>query len=188
MSEPAYRDEDEDDRSMVRDRDHEHATVDRPVQRVAVESTTPMRTMSPSRGLLRTLLTLLGVAGIVVSAFLDWTQGITGIRLSDRVFFTTTFTTTSLFVASAGFVAIAIGLVALLGIASLNGWPTRLAGALGLAAFILVLISMYRAPNMSLPQDISAGLWVLLAGSLVCVIAGFVPGTKVVERNRVATA
>jgi hypothetical protein len=183
MSEPAYRQEVEDDRPTT----PPQGVVNRPVQRVAVENTTPVKAMAPGRGILRVLLTLLGVAGIVVSAFLHWVGGTTGIRLTDRAFLTTTFPTTSVFVATAGFVAIVIGLLALLGLTSLNGWPTRLAGALGLAAFILVLISIYRSPTMSLPQDIEAGLWVLLAGSLVCVIAGLIPTERVVERRHMAS-
>jgi hypothetical protein len=188
MSEPAYRrdvGDVGDDRATLAE--HEPGVVDRPVQRVAVENTTPVKTMAPGRGIVRVLLSLLGAAGIVVSAFLNWIDGTTGIRLSDRVFFTTTFSRTSIFVATAGFVAIVIGLLALLGLASLNGWPTRLAGALGLAAFILAGISIYRSPAMSLPQDIQAGLWLLLAGSLVCVIAGMIPTTKVVDRPHIAT-
>jgi hypothetical protein len=164
--------------------EHTHEGVDRPRPLPVA----PVRQLTAGRGLLRAVLTLIGVAGIVVSAFLVWVNQTDAIRLSDRVFFATTFGTTSLFVASAGFVAIVIGLLTLLGLASINGWPTRLGGALGIAAFVLALITLYRSTGYSLPQDIGPGLWLLLAGSLVCIVAGFVPTTKVVGRRDMGMA
>jgi hypothetical protein len=194
MSDVAHQHEPMDETGRVEPVGHEHVhgpeAVERPVRNVEMETSTstPVRTVSPGRGILRALLTVVGVAGIELSAFLAWVGGTDGVRLSDRAFITTTFSSTGLFVQSAGFVAIVVGLIALLGIASLGGWPIRLGGALGLAAFILVLISMARSSAFSLPKDIGPGLWVLLAGSLVCVIAGMVPATRIVERHEVAAA
>lgn len=201
MSEPAYTNEPAEPSRPTRpafaDRDaparpappeHTHEPFDRHEAYAVDRPTRPVRKLSAGLGLLRAFLTLIGVAGIVVSAFLVWVNQTDAVRLSDRVFFATTFGTTSRFVATAGLVAIVIGLISLLGLASINGWPTRLGGALGIAAFILVLITMGRAAGYSLPQDIGPGLWLLLAGSLVCVVAGFVPTTRIVGRRDMGMA
>jgi hypothetical protein len=160
--------------------------VERPVERTVVESTTPT-TISPARGVLRIVLVALGAAGLFVGAFLEWVNGINGIDLSNRVFFTTDVRTTTQFVASAGLVTIAIGLVAMLGLTLISGWVVRLAGIAGIIAFVLSVISMARAQGFSLPQDIGVGLWVLLAGSVVTLVSGFVPATRLVERPAVST-
>lgn len=161
--------------------------VERPVERTVVESTTPTTTVSPARGVLRIVLVALGAAGLFVGAFLEWVNGINGIDLSNRVFFTTDVRTTAQFVASAGLVAIAIGLVAMLGLTLISGWVVRLAGIAGIIAFVLSVISMARAQGFSLPEDIGIGLWVLLAGSVVTLVSGFVPATRLVERPAVTT-
>ncbi len=161
--------------------------VERPVERTVVDSTPPTTTVSPGRGVLRLVLGALGAAGLFVGAFLAWVNDINGIDLSNRVFFTTDVRATTQFLASAGAITIAIGLVALLGLTLINGWVVRLAGMAGIIAFVLSVISMARAQGFSLPQDIGIGLWVLLAGSVLAVIAGFVPTTRVVERPSVTT-
>jgi hypothetical protein len=161
--------------------------VERPVERTIVESTAPTTTVSPGRGVLRLVLVALGAAGLFVGAFLEWVNGVNGIDLSNRVFFTTDVRATTQFLASAGLIAIVIGLVALLGLTLINGWVVRLAGIAGIIAFVLSVISMARAQGFSLPQDIGIGLWVLLAGSALTVIAGFVPTTRVAERPSVTT-
>ena len=69
-----------------------------------------------------------------------------------------------------------------MGLAARSGWLTRLAGALGIAGFVLFAIEIYRA-NMS-ASNIGAGAWVALAGSVVTLIAGFMTawsGSSVVE-------
>jgi hypothetical protein len=194
MSEPAYTNEPDrparpsfaERSAPARPAETEH--THEPMDRSRPFPVAPVKQLTAGRGLLRALVTMIGVAGVVVSAFLGWVNQTDAIRLSDRVFFATTFGTTSRFIASAGFVAIVIGLLTLLGLTSTNGWPTRLGGALGIAAFILVLITLGRSTTFSLPQDIGPGLWLLLAGSLVCVVAGFVPTTKVVGRRDVGIA
>ena len=150
-------------------------------------STAPTTAVSPGRGVLRLVLGALGAAGLFVGAFLAWVNDINGIDLSNRVFFTTDVRATTQFLASAGAIAIAIGLVALLGLTLINGWVVRLAGMAGIIALVLIVISMARAQGFSLPQDIGIGMWVVLAGSVLTMIAGFVPTTRVVERPSVTT-
>jgi len=161
--------------------------VERPAERTVVGSSVPTTAVSTGRGVLRLILGALGAAGLFVGAFLAWVNDINGIDLSNRVFFTTDVRATTQFLASAGAITIATGLVALVGLTLINGWVVRLAGMAGIIAFVLSVISMARAQGFSLPQDIGIGLWVLLAGSVLTMIAGFVPTTRVVERPSVIT-
>jgi len=167
--------------------DADPVIVERPVERTVVGSAAPTTAVSPGRGVLRLVLGAFGAAGLFVGAFLAWVNDINGIDLSNRVFFTTDVRATTQFLASAGAIAIAIGLVALLGLTLINGWVVRLAGMGGIIAFVLSVISMARAQGFALPQDIGIGMWVLLAGSVLTMIAGFVPATRVVERPTVTT-
>jgi hypothetical protein len=128
----------------------------------------------------RVLLTALGAAGMVVGAFLEWVGGDRGTNLSYRVFFEPTPEGNPIFLTSAGFVVIAIALLALLGLA--GNWITRLAGALGIAAFVLFAISVYRAETTStFFESIQIGAWLVLAGSVIALIGGFVGTRRVVS-------
>lgn len=128
----------------------------------------------------RVLLTALGAAGMIVGAFLEWVGGDRGIDLSYRVFFQSSPEGHPVFLTSAGVVVIAMALLALLGLA--GNWITRLAGALGIAAFVLFAISVYRAETTSaFLESIQIGAWLVLAGSVVALIAGFVGTRRVVS-------
>lgn len=171
---------------------HEHTyapgPVDRPMERrVEVSQATPMPMMSAGRGLLRMALTLIGAAGIVVGAFLQWVGTTDGIDLPFRAYWRTNFSVTTTFVTSAGFAAVVVGLAAVVGLATVSGWLIRLAGAVGLAAFVLMVISMVRSDAVTVPQDVGTGLWLLLAGAIVTLVAGFVPATHLVDRQTVTT-
>ena len=67
---------------------------------------------------------------------------------------------------------ILLGLIALLGMAGWGGWLTRIAGALGIIALVLLTIEMNRA-GLALPESIGPGMWVALAGSVVALVGGF---------------
>ena len=162
--------------------------VERPVERTVVESAAPTSAVSPTRGVIRMLLVALGAAGLFVGAFMEWVNGINGIDLSNRFFFATDVRGTTQFLASAGAIAIAIGLVAMLGLTLISGWVVRLAGVAGAIAFALSMITMARAPGFSLPNDIGIGLWVMLAGSVLTLIGGLVPGTRLIDRPGTTTA
>jgi hypothetical protein len=117
-------------------------------------------------------LTLLGAAGIIVGAFLEWVNGIRGVKLDVQALYRSTFEgNSSNFVATVGFVVIVIGLLAILGLAPRSGLLTRFAGALGIVAFMLFEIQVFRATG---DQTMGAGVWVSLGGSVIALMAGFI--------------
>jgi hypothetical protein len=118
----------------------------------------------------RVALTLLGAAGLIVGAFMEWTRSIDGTKLDLRALWTTNFQTTDTFVATVGFAMIVVGLVAIVGLAIGSGWLTRLAGAVAVVGFVLFAIEVYRS---SADDMIGVGAWIALAGGIVTLIAGF---------------
>lgn len=118
----------------------------------------------------RVFLTLLGAAVIVVGAFLEWTAGIDGTKLDIRAFWTTPLRSTGVFVQTAGFAMIVLGLVAVIGLALGTGWVTRLAGAVAIVGLILFGIEVYRS---SADESLQLGAWIVLAGGVVTLVAGF---------------
>ena len=120
------------------------------------------------------LFTLVGSAGLIVAAFLDWVRpdGLTGTDISYRAFYRTNFSVDATFLRSAGAVSILIGIVAILGLAFRTGWITRLAGALGIIAFALFTITMYRA-DADIPASLGPGVWFMLGGGIVTLFGGF---------------
>jgi hypothetical protein len=136
--------------------------------------------------LARVLFTLLGAAGMIIGGFLNWTNGMNGVEMSDRAFYQTSFVHDGSFVTTVGFAMIALGLVALIGLSPRSGWLTRLAGALGIVGFVLFVIQLTRA-NASMPGSIDMGAWIALAGSVVALIGGFF-GTRAVVVAPAASA
>jgi hypothetical protein len=125
----------------------------------------------------RVVVTLAGAAGLVVGGFLEWWHTTAGTNLDYKAFYQTTFATTDNFVQTAGFAAIVLGLVAVVGLAT-SGWLTRLAGALAIAGFVLYAVQVYRA-DTSLAA-IMVGAWLMLAGGVVALIGGFLERPTVV--------
>jgi hypothetical protein len=122
----------------------------------------------------RLVLTLVGAAGIVISAFLNWIRDVDGVNLDIRALWQTNVSTSPSFVQTVGFAAVVVGLVAILGLAPRSGWLTRLAGAVGIAGFVLFLIQVYRTQGANLDVgDLQVGAWLLLLGSVVALIGGF---------------
>lgn len=120
------------------------------------------------------LFTMLGATGLILSGFLEWIrpEGVRGIEVGYRAFYRTEFSTTASFFRSAGAIAVAIGLLAVLGLASRAGWVTRLAGALGIIAFALFTITLYRM-SVDVPTSLGAGPWFMLGGGIVAMFGGF---------------
>jgi hypothetical protein len=154
---------------------HTHEAA--PAQRQAVEAG-PSGTGTAAR----VIFALLGAAGLIVGAFLPWFSeevappgtGLDGIEVSYSVFYSTDDPFGASFIESAGLIAIAIGVLALLGLVFRTGWLTTLAGVLGIVAFALVLISLYRVEGQDFGiQNVGLGLWLVLAGGVLCVIGGF---------------
>lgn len=133
----------------------------------------------------RIMFTLAGAAGLIVGALLEWWNGMLGTDLTVKALYQSTFTTADRFLASVGFVAIVLGLLAVLGLAGSTGWLTRLAGALGLVMFILLAIQGYRASANSVSAEldqvdqVDVGAWIALAGSLVALVGGFLGRPRV---------
>lgn len=154
-------DHDHDDDHVILERDHE---LDRRPARTVAGATAP--------NIVRMVLTIVGAAATIVGSFMTWVDGIQGTGLPLRSFYRPVFAGTPTFITSAGAVMILLGLIALLGMAGLSGWLTRIAGALGIIALVLVTIEMSRA-GRSLPADIGPGMWVALAGNVVALVGGF---------------
>ena len=162
-----------------------HDTDDRPLVDRPVEAVP-----SPIDGMAQSMLfTLMGAAALIVSAFLEWIRpdGIDGAELSYRVYFDTDFGTQASFARSAGAVAIGIGLLAIIGMATRSGWITRLAGALGIIAFALLTITLYRV-DAALPNSLGVGAWVLLGGGLLTMFGGLFATRPKVVVHHTATA
>jgi hypothetical protein len=137
-------------------------------RRVVVESTSEFGGLFVAR----LLLTLAGAAAMIVGAFGTWNQTLAGTELTNRSLMQTTFTT-STFLLSAGAIAIALGLAAVIGLPFRSGWLTRLAGALGIVMFVLFAIELFRVPGPFVTGSIGWGAWTFLAGSVVALIGGF---------------
>jgi len=116
----------------------------------------------------RMLVTGLGAAGLIVGAFLKWTRDMKGIDTSWRAVYQDTFGGSTNTWRSVGGASIVLGLVAVLGMAERSGWLTRLAGALGVIGVVLVIIEIERSADHSLQW----GIWLALAGSVLCIGAG----------------
>jgi hypothetical protein len=133
---------------------------------------------------IRILLSALGGAAMIFGGFLNWFRfgeqevppgvGLTGIDLSNSVFYSTDDPFGASFVESAGLVVIVLGVLAVLGMAFRTGWLTTLAGVLGIIAFALVLITLYRVPDAGFDvSNVGIGLWIVLAGGVIAVFGGF---------------
>jgi hypothetical protein len=132
----------------------------------------------------RIILTLLGAAGLIAGAFLPWFRfsaqeappgiGLAGVDVSNSVFYSTDDPFGASIVSSAGLIVIALGVLALLGLVFRTGWLTTLAGVLGIVAFALVVITLYRVEEAGFDiGNVGLGLWLVLAGGILSVIAGF---------------
>ena len=116
----------------------------------------------------RVLLTLIGAAGLLVGAFMEWIKGMTGTRLSLQALYTHPFRPETHLPSTVGFAVIVLAFLALVGLAT-SGWLTRLAGALGIVVFILLVIQLYLPHSQFLPGP---GPWLVLAGGMVAAVGG----------------
>jgi hypothetical protein len=156
---------------------------------------------SPAGVAVRVLLTILGAAGLIVGAFLAWLRRpssgsaaqqaklvlqnagskIAGTHLSGKAYFSEQFHVGHL-LKSAGLPMIVLGLIALIGLAPRSGWLTRLAGALGIVAFILFAIEVIRSPQAKI-SNMGIGAWMCLVGAVLALIGGFFGTRPVVEER-----
>jgi hypothetical protein len=121
----------------------------------------------------RTILTLAGAAALVIAVFQPWIHGANGDTLAFEAYWKMDPATDVNFWQSAGLVALGCAIVGVLGLMTLSGWITRLAGAVAIIAFGLIVVELARA-NATLPNDIGAGLWWMLGGGVVMLIGSLV--------------
>jgi hypothetical protein len=159
---------------------------------VREEETTRIR---PGGMAARLILTLLGAAGMIYGAFLDWLMELSpsrGIDADWSVFFTPNAGEAATIWSSAGFVIILLGVLAVVGLAFRTGWLTSLSGALAVAAMVMLAITFYRVAELDLGiQDFGVGAWLIVAGGLLALIGGFFGARQrviVVDRERVVPA
>jgi hypothetical protein len=116
----------------------------------------------------RTLFALIGAGLLILGAFQDWVGNRSGIEIGAQVLFRHVVRKPDALITSVGFLAIVLGLFAVLGLAT-GGWLTRLAGALGIAMFVLLVIQLYAGSVQVLP---GLGPWLVLTGGVVAVAGG----------------
>jgi hypothetical protein len=122
--------------------------------------------------MVRIILSLAGAAGLVISAFMDWARGNPANDISIRGLWSTQFGHAgNNWLTTIAAVVIALGLIAIVGLAPRTGVLTSLAGALGIAALVMFLVQLYRA-DLTV-SDLDPGAWVALAGSILALIGGF---------------
>jgi hypothetical protein len=118
------------------------------------------------------LFTVVAGAALVVSAFLNWSRGMTGVTLSNHSLINTEFLAQADVVRTVGGLAVVIGLVGMFGLVDRSGWLTRLSGLLGIALFVMFVIQVMRSSD----HTMQPGAWLALAGGVVMLIGGFLPG------------
>src|SRR6266496_4321003 len=140
---------------------------------------TPTRGYSWASMGARLVLMLLGAAGLVVSAFMNWIHDVNGVSLNIKSLWQDNAiqSTTSTFVQTVGFAVIVLGLIVIVGLAARSGLFSRFAGAVAIAGFVLFAIQVYRA-NLTV-GDIQIGGWFALIGGVVALAGGFL-GTRTV--------
>jgi hypothetical protein len=137
----------------------------------------------------RMVLTVAGAAGMIIGAFLKWLSEAEqiGTEIEVQILWSYEIEGQANFVSSVGFVAIILGLLALVGLAFRTGWLTRVAGALGIVVFVLYVITIYRVPEAEADvSNVGLGAWLVLIGGVLALIGGFL-GTRTVVAQR-ATA
>ena len=176
------------DDSMVVERTDDPVVVERSTQPTAdtraIEHERRVNYMPSGSMVARVLLTLIGAAALIAGAMLDWVNGIVGTSISWKAYYRTEWGGGSPFITSAGAIVIGIAILGLIGLASRGGWPIRLAGALGMVAFVLLLIQAIRANVVNNMGDVQAGMWLVLAGGLVMLIGGSFGGWKTLAAER----
>jgi len=141
---------------------------------MTIGTTTPTRNTTGT--VMRIVLTLVGAGMIVFGAFMPWVRDVLGTNLSWKAFYSTDLAHAHSFVESVGFVFIVLALLGIVGLAATTGGLGRLAGALGIAGFVLFAIQVFRASGQNiegLDTRIEIGAWLALAGSVIVLIAGF---------------
>ena len=125
----------------------------------------------------RLVFTLLGIAALVVGAFLDWQGSQPGYRLTHRSLLHDDFATTSDVTRSVGAISVLIAAVALLSLLDRTGWLARVAGLAGVVLFAMFALQLYRHFGQHFDpafDAVRAGAWAQAGGGLVVLLGGLV--------------
>jgi len=127
---------------------------------------------------LRLVLTMAGAAILLVAMFQPWVHGANGDTLAFNAYWKMSPAMDVAFWRSAALVPLGCAIVAVIGLITIGGWLTRLAGAVAIVAFGLIVIELVRA-SATLPDDMGAGLWLMLGGGVGLLIASLaIPSTS----------
>jgi fucose 4-O-acetylase-like acetyltransferase len=149
---------------------HEH--VEQAHSHVSAAPAAAARSWSWAGVAVRIVLTLVGAAGMVISAFMNWAQGNAASDISVRSLWSTRFAHPGdNWLTTLAVVMVGLALIAIVGLAPRTGVLTTLAGALGIATLVLMVVQLYRADFTV--NDLDPGAWVALAGSVVALVGGF---------------
>ena len=139
--------------------------------------------VAPSPWLIvRTILALGAAAAFAIASFSDWFSGRPGTDLDINAFWRMSPGTAASLFQSAAIVTIVLTVLTLLFLATVRGGLLRLTGALGLVAAFLIGVEMQRA-GMNVLNDAEMGLWLIVAGGGLALVAGFVPAMRTVART-----
>lgn len=116
----------------------------------------------------RVFFTALGALGLILGAYQPWTRNLDGTDLPWGGLSQDTINVPDNAMRTLGAVAIALGLLAVFGLADATGRITRSAGSAGIVGLLLFVIQVERSPIHS----IQIGVWLAMGGSLLCVVAG----------------
>jgi hypothetical protein len=127
---------------------------------------------------LRVVLTVLGGALLIASAFLDWLgfEGAPkGTEVPIQFLWSPAEREVPEFATSLGFVVIVLGVLAIVGLVPRTGWLTSLAGVLAIAVFVLSVATLYRVGGEGAHlgiDEVAVGGWLVLGGGVLALIAG----------------
>src|SRR5438093_169606 len=118
----------------------------------------------------RSFLSVIGAAGIIISAFSDWLNGNNAWSMPISSLYHQTFEKAPQFGLAIGAILVVLGLLAILGLAT-NGVLTRVAGAVAVLIFAGWMIELYARHN---PADNLPGIgaWLALIGGLAAATGG----------------
>lgn len=125
----------------------------------------------------RVVITLIGVAALVVGAFLDWQAAQPGYRLTFRSLLHDDFGTAANTTRSVGAISILIAAFALLTLLDRWGWLTRLAGLAAVVLFAMFALQLYRHSGQRVDpafHAVRAGAWAVLGAGVVLLLGGLV--------------
>ena len=118
---------------------------------------------------------LAGLFLVVGAMFFDWLSGVPskGADSGVAIFWSTEVEGEPMFFTSAGFVVLIIAAITLIA-AAIRRWGWVLyGGILAVLAFVLVMVTFYRVEGTQLGiGDSGLGLWMILAGGVLAIVAG----------------